>query len=134
MHFRLSQRPPLLAVTIAAACSIVVFGSLADASGQAHRAGSGTTIPPYTVVFSHGNATLSEVTIGANAYLDVSWKAGKCVGGYDSPPVIFTRTGGNVPTTQAPVMATCRKGTAAKAHRDLPNDPPTDFACSLSNP
>lgn len=122
-------------VIIFAGASLLAATLAPMAIAAARPAGSGTPIPPYTVVFSHGDATRGQMTLGPGAGLDVVWKTTSCVNGFSSPPVAFTWSGptssGTVaPTNAAPIMGPCGKPTRS-ARRAVRNGP-SDLSCTFS--
>jgi hypothetical protein len=82
--------------------SIAVVGTgVADAGNSRHA-----SVQPFSVVFTNGTRVLGTVPLKPGEGLDVRWKAGKCYGGFDSPPVVATwdgtQTGAYAPAMFAP--------------------------------
>ncbi|HEV3313257.1 MAG TPA: hypothetical protein VG815_22330 [Chloroflexota bacterium] len=108
--------------------------SLPVAFGQGRS--SGSTIPPDTLVFGHGSATVGQMTLTSSQTIDLTWRGKACADGIESPPVVVTwggptNKGLGVPETAAPILAHCHGATKA-ARRDAPIT--WDVCISISPP
>jgi hypothetical protein len=95
--------------------SIAVVGTGVADAGKARPA----SIQPYTVVFTKGSTVLGTVPLKPGQGLDVRWKAGKCYGGFDSPPVAATWDGTATGTFAPAMFAPCHVSKASVRHNFL---------------